>query len=867
MWWKRDRDFEEEVEQHIRLLAERFQKRGLSAEEAWSQARRQFGNRAALNEQRRDLQPLVWLETLSQDLRYAVRMLAHNKAFAAVAILTLALGIGANTAIFSVVNAVVLRPLPYPDASRLVVLWGNVKRARVERRGASYPDFLDWRKQSSSFSEMAAYDGGDMTLAGNAGPELITGEVVSPAYFDLLGIQAELGRLFDESENQPPEGRAVVVLSDGAWKRRFGGDTAVLGRTLRIDNRAYTIIGVGAPRFRGLTDQAEIWMPFATNGADSLGSRGSRGFRVLARLKADVTIARAQAEMDTISQRLARAYPNTNQARGVELTPLDRETFGDLRKPLVILMVAVGFVLLIAGTNVVSLLLARSEIRRHEIAMRTALGASGPRLLRQLLAEAGVLVTLGCAAGLALARLGANVLMAASPIKFPSFVHPAIDSTVAAFTIAVSCITALALGLAPALQIRAGRLDEALRQASNRSTSGRGGLHFRDTLVAAEIAVSLLLLIGAGLMIRSLAKLSTIDLGYTPSHVTAFGVSLPRLQPGANGNVAVTASEILRRVSSIPSVQSASIGTDSPLRGGGAVFYAAEGQPLMDARTEPRCYFHRVSPDFFRTLRTPFLAGRPFTEEEVHRGADVAIVTENLTRRFWPGQDPIGKRVKVGGISSTRAWLEIVGVVPEMKYRGVPDNPTADPDLFQVFNERALNFDVMVRSSREPAQIARAVQTVLRQAEPSILIARSAPLEEFMAEETARPRFTGWLMAIFAGAALALAAIGIYGVISYNVSRRTREIGLRMALGAARRDVLRMVVGRGMTIVAAGLGIGVAAALVLTRLMSAVLYGVDARDSVTFAAAALVLAFVAMLSCLLPAARATRIAPADALRE
>jgi macrolide transport system ATP-binding/permease protein len=871
-----EQDFDDEINTHVTLLADRFFAQGMTKEKAWYAARRQFGSSMSLKEARNEMQTFVWLETLWQDLRHGVRVLGKNRGFAAVAVLTLALGIGANTAIFSVVNAAILRPLPYPDPGRLVTLWGNVKRVRVERRGASYPDYRDWRDQSRSFQAMAAFEDAQLALTGIATPERIPCEYVSQPYFSLLGIHAAAGRTFRPEEDLVPERDAVVVLSDGTWKRRFGGDPGIVGRTIQLDGRTYTIVGVAPPGFHGLTDEAEAWIPFLMAGsAADFNERGTRGFRVLARLKSGVSLAQTQAEMDAISNGLAQTYPATNEARGVEISPLEQETLGDVRKPLLVLLAAVGFVLLIASTNVANLLLARSEGRQHEVAMRAALGASRGRLLRQLLAESAVLVAFGCLAGLVLAHYGIRALMAASPLRFPSTVHPTIDAGVGLFTVLVCCAVGLALGLAPAAQLRTAGFDEALKQGALRSTGGRRGHHFRDALVVAEISLSLLLLIGAGLMIRSLRHLAALNPGYDPSHVVNIRVSLPQLQPSngpdANANpdmkVVVAASNILRRLSTLPSVESASIATDAPLTGGNAIFYAAEGQPAMNAQATPRAYFHRVSPDFFHTLHTRLLAGRRFTEDEIHGNANVAIVTENMVKRFWPGQDPIGKRIKVGGLDSSRPWLTIVGVVEELRYRGLPGNPTSDPDLFQVFNERSRDFSVLVRTSLEPSAMLAAIRTTLTQTVPSILIYNAGTLQALVGRETARPRFTGWLMAIFAGIALVLAMIGVYGVMSYSVSRRTREIGLRMALGAGRRDVLRMVAGRGVALVTLGMLLGTAAALVLTRTMATLIYGVSSTDPLTFATASAMLAAVAMVACLLPAFRATRIDPAIALRD
>jgi predicted permease len=869
------REFDQELDNHIAMLAERFETQGMSQAEALEAARRRFGNVTLLKETRHDMQTNIWLETFWQDLRYGTRMLVKNKAFAAAAVLTLALGIGANTAIFSIVDAAVLRPLPYPNPQGLAILWGNVKRARVERRGASYPDYRDWRDQSRSFEAMAAFDEGEFALRGVGAPERISGEYVSQPYFSLLGIHAALGRTFNPEEDHVPQRDAVVVLSEGAWKRRFGGDPSVIGTHIRLDGRAYTVIGVAPSGFRGLTDHAEMWVPFVMAGnAEELNERGTRGFSVLARLRSGVRLKQAQAEMDAISSRLARIYPATNEARGVEVSPLQRELLGDVRGPLLFLLAAVAFVLLIACANVANLLLARAETRRHEVAMRMALGAGRGRLIRQLLTESGILVAFGCLMGMVLSHYAVRVAMAASPLRFPSFVHPSVDVPVLLFTTLVCCTVALALGMAPAAQIGSTEFDGALKPNGGRWTASRDASRLRDALVVAELSISLLLLIGAGLAIRSLQHLVAVDLGYDPAHVATFKVSLPQLQPSAaiatdqpDAKAAVAANDILGRLAGLPSVESAAISTDAPLTGGNAVFYTAEGQPPMSAQTTPRAYFHRVSTGFFRTLHARLLFGRDFTEDDIHNNANVAIVTEDMVRRFWPGQSPIGKRIKVGGVTSTRPWLTIVGVVDQLKYRGLPANPTADPDLFQVFNERSRDFSILVRTSLQSTAMLATIRAALTKTEPSILMYGSSTLEELIGRETSRPRFVGWLMGIFAAIALALAAIGVYGVISYGVSRRTREIGLRMALGASRWEVLGEVVGRGIVLLSCGMVLGTAAGFFLTRPIATFLYGVSPADPLTFTAAPAFLMAVGIVACLRPAVRASRIDPAIALRE
>ena len=868
-------DFDDEIDTHVEMLAARYRTRGMTDEEARIAARRQFGNKTSLKESRKDMRPGVWFETMFNDIRYAVRVLLKNKAFAAVAILTLALGIGANTAIFSIVDAAILRPLPYPDPARLVILWGNVKRVHVERRGASYPDFLDWRSRSRSYEAMAAFEDAELALTGIETPVRIPGEFVSDSYFSLLGVRAARGRTFRPEEDLVPQRDAVAVLSDRCWKNRFGADPGIIGRKVPMEGRVFTVIGVAPPDFQGLTDRAEIWVPFVMSGdKDDFAERANRGFEVLARLKPGVSSAQAQAEIDAISHDLERAYPKTNEARGVELSPLTTEILGDVRKPLLVLLAAVGFVLLIAGTNVVNLVLARSEGRQRELAMRMALGASRGRLLRQLMTESFVLVACGCAAALALAHYGVRALMAYTPLSFPSFVHPTLDLRVGIFTVVICCATAVILASAPVIGARRTSFEAALKQSAGRSSGGRRGQRFRDIMVIGEVAFSLLLLIGAGLMIRSLMRIAQLDPGYDPSHVVHLRVSLLDAQ-GAAQDVAnapadrkmtATANDILRNVSAVPGVQSASIATDAPLVGGNAVFYTAEGQPPMNAQTAPRAYYHRVSSDFFRTLRTPFLAGRSFTEDEVRGFANVAIVTENMVKRFWPGQNPLGKRIRLGVLDSKRPWMEIVGVIGVLKYRGVPRNPDTDPDLFMVFNQRSTDFSVLVRTSLDPALMLNAVRKRLAETAPSVVTYQANTLDTLVGRQTASPRFMSWLMTIFAAIALGLALIGIYGVMSYTIARRTRDIGVRIALGAGRGEVVRSVLVQGMAMAAIGIALGITGALALTRMLGSLVYDVSAADPQTFVAAAGLLAAVAAVACLRPALRASRIDPVCALR-
>ena len=812
------------------------------------------------------------IETLSQDVRYALRALRKAPGFTFVAVFALALGIGGNTAIFSVIDGVRQQALPYPHADRLIELWGNVLRTTVERRGASYPDFLDWRAQSTSFDDMAAYTDANAILSSGDEPERIAVEYVSAPYFSLLGVDPQRGRTFRADEDAVPQKVAVTVLSDGLWKRRFGGDPGIVGRQLNFGARSFTVVGVMPPGFKGLTDQAEAWIPFVMSGSpEDLAERGNRGFVVLARLKSGVGRVRAQTELDAISRRLEQTYPATNSKRAVEVSPLDVELFGMLRPALLTLMTAVAFVLLIACANVSNLLLARSEARQREIAVRTALGAGWPRLLRQLITEGCVLTFLGAIVGLLIARLAVRVLMATSPVTFPSFVEPRVDVRVALFTVAVSLACGVLLGLAPAVHARVSRLSDALKDSS-RGSDGTRSQRVRSALVVAEVSLAVVLLVGAGLMIRSVQKLAALNPGFDPESVLTLRISVPlgntpNASPaGSPVGPAVSARTVLERVRAVPGVAAASLASDVPLSGEGAAnFYTAEGQPAMTAQNMPRAYVHRISPDFFSTLHIPMRAGRTFLDSELSGQASVVIVSEHVVSRFWPGQDPIGKRIKLGSLTSNGPWLNIVGVVGETKYRALPENPTADPDLYFPQLDRTRQQAFVIRTSVPPSSVVTAVRAAIRSVDATIPVFDVRPMADLVGEQTAPSRFTMWLMGVFAASALMLAVVGIYGVMSFLVTQRTREIGIRLALGADRRDILRLVVGNGARLIGAGVVIGVAASVALQRLVSTLLFGVTAADAAS-AVAVIVLAVVALLACYVPAVRATRVNPLRALR-
>jgi putative ABC transport system permease protein len=810
---------------------------------------------------------------LVQDLRYALRTLRRAPGFALVAVLVLAIGIGATTAMFSLVDTMLVRGLPYPEADRLVVLIGNVQRAGgVERRGNSYPDHVDWRARATSFEDMAAYTTLIATLQGADEPERIVGEAVSAPYFTLLGVSPAYGRGFTPEEDAVPNRNAVVILSDGLWRRRFGADPSILNRTIQLGARSYTIVGIMPPGFTGVTDTAQFWEPFAQSGTP-FDNRGSRGFQTLARLKPGAPLAAARAELDTISRQLAAAYPQTNDKRAVEVSPLADFVLQQLRPTVVALMAAVTLVLLIACANVAGLLISRSDARQREIAVRTAMGAGPGRLLRQLVTESCVLALLGALCGMAVAQLSLPSLLAASPVAFPTFVQPQLSLRVLAFGTAIALLTGVVLGIAPMMHARLPRLSDALKTSSRGGSSGMRSQRLRSALVIVEVALAVVLLAGAGLMIRSIQKLAAIDPGFDAANVLMLNATIPRqtAPPAAPGTPAAAPApfvtshaDLLERIRAVPGVEGASLASDLPFGGSSAVFYSAEGDATVAAETMPRAYIHRVTPEFFATLRIKLEAGRTFLPAEERPDNPAVVVSHNVTRRFWPNQDPIGKRIKFGAPGSQNPWLTIVGVVDEVKYRGLPENPTRDPDLYLPYLDRA-NQGVVVRTRVEPSSVASAVRAAIRNGNASIGTFNALTLADVVAQQSSASRFTSWLLSVFAVTALVLSVVGLYGVMSYLVAQRTREFGIRLALGASRLEIVRRVLRDGTWRVAIGAAIGLAATTGLARLLAGLVYGVGTFDISSLLAVA-TLVVVAIAACGVPAVRATRVDPAIALR-
>ena len=830
------------------------------------EARRRVGNVTLYQEQARDMWSFPSLDSFVRDVRYSLRTLRRAPAFSVVAVLALALGIGANTAVYSLVHSLLVDGLPYRDSESLVLLIGNVEREQVERRGNSYPDHLDWRAAQRSFDDIAAFTNINTTLRSIAEPERLAGEAVSPSYFSLLGVAPAHGRVFREDEDSVPDRDAVVVLSDALWRRSFGGDPSAINRPILLGARQYTVIGIMPPAFTGLTDEAQLWMPFAMSGT-SFTNRGNRGFSSLARLKPGVSLETARAEMATISARLATAFPASNEKRSVEVALLSRETFGSLRAPLIALMVAVVFVLLIACANVANLMVTRADVRGREIALRTALGAGRARLLRQLITEGVVLAALGAVLGVALAAVALRALIAASPVTLPSFSHPALQWPVLGFTLALTLGTGIILGLAPAVHSRIGGLADALKTGSRGSHGGTRRL--RGLLVAVEVALTVVLSVGAGLMIRTVQNLSAIAPGFDTANVLTMNATIPRQSPPAGAGASAAPPPfvadwrtLLAAVRAVPGVASAALSSDSPFGDSSAVFFMAEGDATFDPQRVPRAYVHRVSPSFFETLGISFRAGRTFDAGELAADSTAIIVSEPLARRFWSDGSAIGRRLKAG--SPQNPWLTIVGVVPELKYRGLPENPTKDPDIFFPISDRGQQ-SVIVRASSSPESAIQGVRTALRSVSSAIVPFGEQALDDVARRQTAPSRFLTWLLGTFAASALLLATIGLYGVMSYLVEQRSREIGIRLALGAGRGSIVTLVLREAGMMVVLGLAAGAFAAWPLRRLLQSQLVGISSADPSAFVAVAL-LALVALAACVMPTWRATRVEPVVALR-
>jgi putative ABC transport system permease protein len=812
------------------------------------------------------------METLLKDLRYGFRMLAKKPAFTAVAVLALALGIGANTAIFSVVNTVLLKPLPFKDPDRLMMVWEDNTKLGFPKDTPAPANFVDWRDQNQVFEDMAAIASQTFNLTGVGEPEKLEGQRVSASFFPLLGVEPALGRSFLPEEDLPGAER-VAIISNGLWQRRFGADPSIIGKPLTLNGQPHTVVGVLAKSFRfpdpfqSTEEESAIWVPIAFS-SEEAGNRGGHYLLVYARSKPGVTVKQAQADMNTIAGRLQQQYPDTNTSVGAVVISLHEQVVGDIRPALLILLGAVAFVLLIACANVANLLLARAAARQKETSIRTALGATRSRLIGQFLTESVLLAGVGGIVGLVLAVVGMKLLVALMPASISQAKDINIDAKVLGFTFLVSALTGVVFGLAPALHASRPDMNESLKEGG-KGTAGVARSRVRNLLVVIEVALALVLLICAGLLINSFLKLRSVDPGFNASNLLTMKVVLPRSKyPDAAKRTAFY-NELLQRVESLPGVQSAGVITNLPLTfKGNSGGVTIEGRPEPAPDEIPIVITRTVSPDYFRTMNIPVLTGRQFSPQDSPDSARVVIVSETTAQRFWPGEDALGKRIKMGGFNSDEPWLSVVGIVKDVRQFELDVDPK--PQAYFPYTQMTYSFlaprDLVVRTAVDPLSLAAAARNEVWSIDKDQPVSNIATMEQILSNSVARQRFNMLLLAIFAAVALVLAAVGIYGVISYSVTQRTHEIGIRMALGATSSDVLRLVVGQGFKLVSIGVGIGLACAFILTRLMESLLFGVSATDPMTFAAISAVLVAVAMLASYIPARKATRVDPMVALR-
>jgi predicted permease len=859
-----EQDVDEELRFHLEMRAATLERDGLSPAEAQAAAEREFGDVTRVREEcvrighereREMRRSLLW-DALVQDVRYAVRMLRRAPGFTLVAVLTLALGIGATTSIFSVVRGVLLRPLPFAAPERLVRVWQASPAQSLARGTISPLDLDDWKARQRSFEDLGSWwyvEGmSGANLSGDGEPQRIPAAFVSDGFFSTLGVAPRLGRVLF-SEDHHPGHDTVVVISHGLWQRRFGGAPDVLGRTLTLDGVPHTVVGVMPPGFTFPSERVDLWISQSRIAEHSIPrQRQVRWLSVVGRLKPGVSLEAVRSELNGLSQQLADEYPATNlQFNGATVLPLHEAMTGDVRVGLLVLLGAVGFLLLIACVNVANLMLTRSTARERELAVRAAMGAGPGRLVGQLLTESLVLALLGGALGLMVAVWGTELLLSFSVKQLPRLQEVRVDGAVLVFALGSTLFTGVLFGLMPALRAGSPRLAPVLR--SGRGLVGGGGARLRGALVVTEVALAVVLAAGAGLAVRSLLSLLSVDPGFRPQGavVVSFSASSPHPLTQYIGAV-------LERVRAVPGVQVAGTAKNLPLEGSGEPYpVLLADHPLATAADAPRANFLHVSNDYFRALGIPLLRGRTFTAQDTAQAPSVLVVNEAFARRFFPGEDAVGKAFQEGDV--------IVGVVGDVRQESLAE-PAPPIVYLHVLQNARSHVDLVVRGEGAPLQLAAAVRQAIWSVNPDQTITRITTLEEVVGESVSRPRLITALLGLFAVLALVLGAVGIYGVLAYTVGQRQREIGVRLALGARPQEVLRMVLKSGMGLAGTGVALGVVGALALSRVMSSILYGVAPHDPLTFGVVAVLLLGVALVACLVPARRAMRVDPAVTLR-
>jgi len=863
-------EIEAELQFHLEMRAEENIRRGMPADEARRDARKQFGPVGRIKEDGYDVRGGRWLETIWRDTRYATRLLIKRPGFTVVAILTLGLGIGANTAIFSVINALLLRPLPIERPGELVTL--NTTFQGHSFTTFSYPNYKDYRDRNQAFAGLIAYQFAPLSMSHEGINERLWGYLVSGNYFDVLGVKAELGRVISTADDETPGAHPVTVISDRCWRGRFGGDSSIIGKDILVNGRSYAVIGVTPPGFNGteVIISPEMWFPMAMEveinvGSNWLNKRDAEYIFVQGRLKSGVSPAHAEADLNSIAGQLESEFPNSNRGERVALSSPGLLP-GPLRGPAIgftgVLMAAVGLVLMLACTNLANLLLARANERRREIAARLALGASRRRLTGQLLTESVLLAMAGGVLGLMVALRFARIVSAIKlPIDVPVSFELHVDERVLIFTLGISLVTGLLFGLLPALQ--ATKLDLLSGLRGENSSGGLRRSWLKNSLIVCQVALSLLLLIGGGLMLRALGQAQTVDPGFNPQNAIEASFDL-RLQGYDESRGKAFQKRLLERVRAFAGVSAAGIAETVPVDihfPRGPVF--VEGQEPRRASNAPRVLTNLVSPGYFQAMGTRLVEGREFFDQDDENSGRVAIVNETFAQRFWPGEDPIGKRFSVGSADAPR--VQVVGVARDGKYTGLNEDPK--PVVYRPLLQNYTGAsNLIVRTHQDPQALISAVRRELVEMDPQLPVSSAKTLVEHMSVPLLPSRIAASVLGGFGVLALALAAIGIYGVMSYAVSTRTYEVGIRTALGAQASDVLTLVIRQGVTLTLIGLAVGLLSALALTRLMRVLLFGVSATDPFIFAGVTVLLAITALLACYIPARRATTVDPIIALR-
>ena len=857
-----DDQLDDELRFHLEKDIEQNIRDGMSPDDARYAALKAFGAVDQSKEECRDARGITPLENTLRDVSYSLRVLLKNYAFTIVVILTLALGIGANTAIFSFANGILLRPLPYPQSDRLAVIDETALKRGVDSMGISFPNFLDWREQNTVFEDIGVYFGGSrFALSGAGEPVVINGSRISQGLFEILRVSPQLGRTFTVDEDRP-EQDAVVILGYDLWQKNFGGDPTIIGQKIVLSNRARTVIGVMPRGFR-FPDIADVWVPLALT--PQMFTRTDHGLEGIARLRDGVTIAAAQAEMHNIAARIEQQNPVTNEGLGVKVKSLHETLTGDYREALLILLGVVGCVLLVACVNVANLMLARATARQKEFALRAALGASRWRIVRQVMVESLLLAVIGGALGFVLSLWALRLLIKAIPIQLPFWMNFGVDLRVLGFTLGITLLTGLIFGAIPALQTSRVDLNDTLKEG------GRGSIGFRarsrSLLVVTEIALSLVLLVGAGLMIRSFLRLRNVNIGLEAHNVITATVALPGAKYRTDEQRATFFKELTERVRTVPGVEAASATGTLPLGGNNwGRSLTVENFPVLSVGQAPVIQHTVVTPGYFRTMGITLLAGRDFTDADITGAPPVTIIDERLAREYWPNESAIGKRVRFGPPEDNEPWHTIVGVVSTVRHQRVQEDTRKSVYLpHQQVATNGLSLVARTTSSN-PQDVVSAIRREVAQIDPDQPLSDILTMEQVVAESIWQPRLYAMLFAIFAGGALLLAMIGIYGVMAFLVQTRTHEIGVRMALGASARDVFKLIVGRGMKLTTVGVAVGVGVAIALTRLMHGLLFNTSTTDPITFIAISALLSLAAFLACYIPARRAAKTDPLIALR-